>query len=367
VEDGSSTSSLSAPTLSELNIGARYSAAGQAGIAVSEFAIFDSVLTAEEVAALYQRNAPLVDVGAQNTPGVYILDGRFKVASGLSGNRIEIDADEIAAYNSGGTKTFYVQASNGKALAGAGAVWLDDEGLTFEEGQDTQNYIKWVDAAGDVLGQMTTYDLSGSSDTYVQVDVKSQSSSYIPRFRTTVYVTGTAYDASMEFNGVLTGGYNWVLSADGTSYLQSGKAGSGDPFFRLLNDMYQGFAERTTDPSNTSRVQLYAKSDALYVQDTTGSAARIMEAGDDHGDLGGLTDDDHTQYLLASGSRAMSGNLDLGGNDIDNLDVLALNSVGASHPSAPTSGVILYHGVISSVNGVWIQWGDGHKELIASN
>jgi len=49
----------------------------------------------------------------------------------------------------------------------------------------------------------------------------------------------------------------------------------------------------------------------------------------DHGGLTGLGDDDHTQYLLVSGTRPMSGNLDMGSNDIvsvglvDGVDVSA--------------------------------------------
>lgn len=49
----------------------------------------------------------------------------------------------------------------------------------------------------------------------------------------------------------------------------------------------------------------------------------------DHGALSGLTDDDHTQYLLTSGSRAMGGNLNMGSNNIvtvgtvDGVDVSA--------------------------------------------
>lgn len=39
----------------------------------------------------------------------------------------------------------------------------------------------------------------------------------------------------------------------------------------------------------------------------------------DHGDLTGKGDDDHTQYLLVSGSRAMSGGLNMGGNAITNV------------------------------------------------
>lgn len=39
----------------------------------------------------------------------------------------------------------------------------------------------------------------------------------------------------------------------------------------------------------------------------------------DHGLLTGLADDDHTQYLLVDGSRALSGNLDVGGFDVTNV------------------------------------------------
>jgi hypothetical protein len=39
----------------------------------------------------------------------------------------------------------------------------------------------------------------------------------------------------------------------------------------------------------------------------------------DHGAFFGLGDDDHTQYLLEDGTRAMSGNLDMDSNEIDNV------------------------------------------------
>lgn len=42
----------------------------------------------------------------------------------------------------------------------------------------------------------------------------------------------------------------------------------------------------------------------------------------DHGDLAGLGDDDHTQYLLIDGTRAMSGELDMGNNTITRLAVI---------------------------------------------
>jgi len=39
----------------------------------------------------------------------------------------------------------------------------------------------------------------------------------------------------------------------------------------------------------------------------------------DHGSLAGLSDDDHEQYLLADGTRAMSGSLDMGANAVTNV------------------------------------------------
>lgn len=42
----------------------------------------------------------------------------------------------------------------------------------------------------------------------------------------------------------------------------------------------------------------------------------------DHGNLTGLSDDDHTQYLLVSGTRAMSGDLDMGTQAITNVGLV---------------------------------------------
>jgi hypothetical protein len=47
--------------------------------------------------------------------------------------------------------------------------------------------------------------------------------------------------------------------------------------------------------------------------------ATTLVLGFDHGDLGGLTDDDHTQYLLVGGSRAMTGTLLMGTNKISGV------------------------------------------------
>lgn len=61
-----------------------------------------------------------------------------------------------------------------------------------------------------------------------------------------------------------------------------------------------------------------------------------------HGDLTGLSDDDHPQYLLVDGTRAMSGNLNMGTNaitnvgNVDGVDVSTLSSNYTSHAADGT-------------------------------
>ncbi len=58
-----------------------------------------------------------------------------------------------------------------------------------------------------------------------------------------------------------------------------------------------------------------------------------------HGALSGLANDDHTQYLLGSGSRAMSGNLNLGSNNITTVGTVDGVTVSA-HASRHNPGAI---------------------------
>ena len=66
-----------------------------------------------------------------------------------------------------------------------------------------------------------------------------------------------------------------------------------------------------------------------------------------HGTLSGLADDDHAQYLLVDGTRAMSGNLNMGDNDIVGID--KLQSTGCT--ASGTDSVAL--GIDTTASGNW--------------
>ena len=71
-------------------------------------------------------------------------------------------------------------------------------------------------------------------------------------------------------------------------------------------------------------------------------------AGGDHGALNGLGDDDHSQYLLADGSRALSGDLAVGaGKAVDGVDIGA-----HTHTGAGLNGPQVAHG---SLTGIGVQ------------
>jgi uncharacterized coiled-coil protein SlyX len=57
-----------------------------------------------------------------------------------------------------------------------------------------------------------------------------------------------------------------------------------------------------------------------------------------HGDLTGLTNDDHPQYLLTDGSRTLTGNMNLGGNAISNVS--SISATGITGSIRATNGII---------------------------
>jgi len=90
--DGSSTETLGVPTLTDWKLSRRAASAGYWGnFNFAEVVVFGKVLSAAEVAAMYALQRPLVDAGAIDSPGLYILDGQFKMASSLTGARMELD------------------------------------------------------------------------------------------------------------------------------------------------------------------------------------------------------------------------------------------------------------------------------------
>jgi len=128
---GRSTNAQTSHTLNVWNLGSSVQEGNQPGWAFAEFAVFGRIVTPFEITQAYGLQRPLVDIAAIQKPMHTILDGGFRFLSSMTGERIEITPSEVAGFSSDNTKQFYLQASDGKAYAGAGAVVLDASGVIF--------------------------------------------------------------------------------------------------------------------------------------------------------------------------------------------------------------------------------------------
>jgi hypothetical protein len=61
----------------------------------------------------------------------------------------------------------------------------------------------------------------------------------------------------------------------------------------------------------------------------------------DHGALSGLADDDHSQYLLANGTRALTGDMSMGGNQLTNVGspILGTDAANKDYVDAVAQGI----------------------------
>jgi hypothetical protein len=116
--DGDDNTGLAPPVLTSWTLGHATSNTNQAGATIAEYAVLDAVLTADEIAALYITNRPLVDAGAIDKPGIYLYDGKFVLASNTTGARTQIDATGIWAYDASSNAAFGLSLADGKSWGG---------------------------------------------------------------------------------------------------------------------------------------------------------------------------------------------------------------------------------------------------------
>jgi hypothetical protein len=105
-------------------------------LAVTSAKINDLAVTNAKIDALAVTDAKITSLSVTKlTAGNLTVIGTITTGKWVTGaagtNRIEIDANYIAGYNSSNVLQFYLSAATGKAYAGAGAVVLDTAGITI--------------------------------------------------------------------------------------------------------------------------------------------------------------------------------------------------------------------------------------------
>jgi hypothetical protein len=163
---GSASVALAAPTLATFKLGSWFTGlAYWGGFAYSEFAVFGQALTASQVADLYARGLPLTDAGSTEKPGVYITDGQFRVASSLTGQRVEVTPEGIGIYDGSGTTGVVMELEPGAGspyLAMGSPLpqsYLGDSGLWMgRDGTDGKYKLHLGTISGGALTQGLSWD-----------------------------------------------------------------------------------------------------------------------------------------------------------------------------------------------------------------
>lgn len=132
------------------------------------------------------------------------------------------------------------------------------------------------------------------------------------------------------------------------------------------------YLENPQPPTIENIIQVFTGDGGMIINTTASGAVTITGAGNvdvitegsvltisgtgaaDHGQLSGLLDDDHPQYLLVDGTRPMAGNLDLDGNDVTNVDTLtAVTGTFTSGLTIGSSTIHLNPNEISAPSGTY--------------
>lgn len=110
----------------------------------------------------------LYDVADNRRMWLNANDGTLEFSSAEDGNpRIEIGSTEIAGYDGADVKQFYLSAATGVAYAGAGAVWLDEDGLSLAGADAVASTIKWV-VGGVIIADQKAYVAANEKWMYIQ-------------------------------------------------------------------------------------------------------------------------------------------------------------------------------------------------------
>jgi hypothetical protein len=287
------------------------------------------------------------------------------------GDRIVIP--EVADVSDVNTAYFYFsEAFSGRVLiasGGVGAVELTRSGVDATDGTNT-----YADVSEFNFNEDHFY-LSGNADGEPVVNIEGIPDGTI--LRSGVTATGSQHEQQLDDDAdntstyIITSGANVAFSKDVKSIGISGTIREFKVFNHVVPDIQVDWSGADKIHYNQNKadvdVQFSGGNDTnlLFLdagQDHVGVGTNAPEAKlhvdgkikaedsvvadgfylheggvltNDHGRLQGLTDDDHTQYILEDGTRAFSGDQSMGGNRLTNLgaptaaaDAVRLQDVG---------------------------------------
>jgi hypothetical protein len=175
------------------------------------------------------------------------------------------------------------------------------------------------------------YSPSGGTEIFFHEYYRDGLSDWITTTGTTI-INNTQYDNNGELTGLTTDYYTkHVLYVVGDGDYEKYLLVYGQNQYETLVEVEGADLPSPPNYFNNAVVPIAA----IYVQEGNSNIVQIenikptvgfrsggVGSSNVHGNLLGLDNDDHTQYLLVSGTRAMSGNLNMGNNNITSVGTI---------------------------------------------
>jgi hypothetical protein len=175
-----------------------------------------------------------------------------------------------------------------------------------------------------------------------------------------------ATEYKMQFNKGTEGSPNWVtcvrIRIDDCRFIIQGTGG-----LELHGGFYGGSNLNTTinvrdseDPSTRNTATLIFNSNAFYTSGSGMSGETLVDlrteniSGVDHGSLTGLGDDDHLQYFLTDGTKAMGGDLNAGAFRMVNVGAPVFDNDAARLAEVKAAGPGFYGIVVKESDGGFV-------------
>lgn len=232
-------------------------------------------------------------------------------------------------------------------MRGTAPIARDKEvgGLIFSE-TGTRNVAVtagqlWRGLTAFVIGALDT-DPGGAADTFDGYSSQGKEDTGISAWPNTVYDDGGGGVGTLTTLGNNKWANLWFyIELDGELVMVYGTAQYNS----------QALAEAEAPPSTLpNRLQVHGVLAARFIfQKSAGTAAEILSAFDtpfsvlgvtDHGNLAGLGDSDHAAHFDIDGSKAMTGDLNLDGNNLDNVGVAFLKEQAEADADVAGSGQV---------------------------
>lgn len=228
--------SLSASIVTQMNLGSSYLADSYTNASFTELAIFDSVLTAEEISTIFHSSNPLVDIAATKIPGIYLFDGQFALASSLTGARTLLDTNGWWAYADSGDAAFGLALIDSKTWGG----------FTINKGDLVLGHNKTGSAA--ILWDQSTgkFGFYGNGSSTVQVEIGTDGKLLAGGGKISLDSIGLSFNStSTPFS---TNAIKWY----------AGATKIGEVFIRQLPGSFSGGLFEVLYGTNITSMTLYA-------------------------------------------------------------------------------------------------------------